>query len=126
MGRSIDMARNVQPDDSTISHMNNNDRKFIEKATKIVMDKISDTDFKIDDLCMEMAMSRTLFYGKLKALTSQTPQDFIRILRLERAAVLIKEGNSILDVSVMTGFANVKHFSTTFKKHFGVSPSKYL
>lgn len=126
MGRSIDMARNMQPDDSTISHMNNNDRKFIEKATKIVMDKISDTDFKIDDLCIEMAMSRTLFYGKLKALTSQTPQDFIRILRLERAAVLIKEGNSILDVSVMTGFANVKHFSTTFKKHFGVSPSKYL
>ncbi|MDN5553076.1 hybrid sensor histidine kinase/response regulator transcription factor [Prevotella sp.] len=126
MGRSIDMARNVQPDDSTISHMNNNDRKFIEKATKIVMDKISDTDFKIDDLCIEMAMSRTLFYGKLKALTSQTPQDFIRILRLERAAVLIKEGNSVLDVSVMTGFANVKHFSTTFKKHFGVSPSKYL
>lgn len=126
MGRSVDMARNVQPDDSAMGHMNNNDREFIEKATKIVMEKISDTDFKIDDLCMEMAMSRTLFYGRLKALTSQAPQDFIRIIRLERAAALIKEGNSVLDVSVMTGFANVKHFSTTFKKYFGASPSKYL
>jgi AraC-like DNA-binding protein len=75
---------------------------------------------------MEMAMSRTLFYGRLKTLTSQTPQNFIRIMRLERAATLIKEGNSVLDVSVMTGFTNVKHFSTTFKKYFGTPPSKYL
>ena len=126
MGRSVDIARNIESDDNTTKRMNHEDRKFIEKATKIVMEKMSDTDFKIDDLCLEMAMSRTLFYGKLKALTSQTPQDFIRIMRLERAAALIKKGNSILDVSVMTGFVNVKHFSTTFKKYFGVSPSKYL
>lgn len=126
MGRSVDIARNVESDASTTNHMNHEDREFIEKATKIVMEKMSDTDFKIDDLCIEMAMSRTLFYGRLKALTAQTPQDFIRIMRLERAATLIKEGNSVLDVSIMAGFTNVKHFSTTFKKYFGVQPSKYL
>jgi signal transduction histidine kinase/DNA-binding response OmpR family regulator/ligand-binding sensor domain-containing protein len=126
MERSVGMARKAQPDDSSDSHMNDDDREFIEKATGIVMKNLSDTDFKIDDLCMEMAMSRTLFYGRLKTLTSQTPQDFIRIMRLERAATLIKEGNSVLDVSVMTGFTNVKHFSTTFKKYFGTPPSKYL
>jgi AraC-like DNA-binding protein len=100
------------------------DQEFIDKATRIVLDNLSDADFNIDQLCAEMAMSRTLFYGRLKSLTSQAPQEFIRLIKLERAAILLKQGNSVLDVSVRTGFVNVKYFSTLFKKHFGVSPSK--
>ena len=107
------------------NEINESDQEFVEKVTSIVMENLASTDFNIDGLCREMAMSRTLFYGRLKKLTSKSPQDFIRIIRLERAASLIKEGKSVLDVSVSTGFVNVKHFSTTFKKHFGVSPSKY-
>ena len=72
-----------------------------------------------------MAMSRTLFYGRLKTLTGQSPQDFIRLIRLKRAAALLKDGDTVLDVSIKTGFTNAKYFSTLFKKHFGVSPSKY-
>ena len=101
------------------------DQAFVEKATRLVLDNLSDTDFTIDRLCQEMAMSRTLFYGKLKTLTGQGPQDFIRLIRLELAAQYLKQGDSVLDVSVKTGFVNVKYFSTVFKKHFGVSPSKY-
>ena len=101
------------------------DAEFVDRATHIVMQHISDTDFNIDMLCREMAMSRTLFYGRLKTLTGKAPQDFIRLLRLEQAAVWLRRGDSVLDVSVKTGFANVKYFSTVFKKHFGVSPSKY-
>ena len=101
------------------------DQAFVEKATRLVLDNLSDTDFTIDRLCREMAMSRTLFYGKLKTLTGQGPQDFIRLIRLEQAAQYLKQGDSVLDVSVKTGFVNVKYFSTVFKKHFGVSPSKY-
>src|SRR5574344_2632337 len=136
MERSLEMARQnettITTDQQTDKDedeygltLDENDRAFIEKVTQIVMDNLSDTEFNIDRLCREMAMSRTLFYGRLKKLTSKSPQDFIRIIRLERAASLIKEGKSVLDVSVSTGFVNVKHFSTTFKKHFGVSPSKY-
>lgn len=102
------------------------DQAFVEKATRLVLDNLSDTGFTIDRLCREMAMSRTLFYGKLKTLTGQGPQDFMRLIRLEQAALYLKQGDSVLDVSVKTGFANVKYFSTVFKKHFGVSPSKYL
>lgn len=98
---------------------------FVEKATRLILDNLSDTDFTIDRLCREMAMSRTLFYGRLKTLTGQGPQDFIRLIRLEQAAQYLKQGDSVLDVSVKTGFVNVKYFSTVFKKHFGVSPSKY-
>jgi DNA-binding response OmpR family regulator/two-component sensor histidine kinase len=132
--RSLDIARNKleEPkateqtgEDDDQKEINECDQKFVDKVTSIVMKNLSSTDFNIDRLCRDMAMSRTLFYGKLKKLTSKSPQDFIRIIRLERSATLIKEGNSVLDVSVMTGFVNVKHFSTTFKKHFGVSPSKY-
>lgn len=98
----------------------------MEKATRLVLSHLSDTDFNIDRLCREMAMSRTLFYGKLKTLTGQSPQDFMRLIRLEQAALFLKQGDSVLDVSVKAGFVNVKYFSTVFKKHFGVSPSKYL
>ena len=101
------------------------DQAFIDKTTQLVMTNLSDTDFNIDRLCREMAMSRTLFYGRLKNLTGQAPQDFIRLIRLEQAAMYLEQGDSVMDVSVKAGFVNVKYFSTVFKKHFGVSPSKY-
>lgn len=106
--------------------LNPQDQAFVDKATSLVLAHLSDTDFNIDRLCREMAMSRTLFYGKLKTLTGQNPQDFMRLIRLEQAAIFLKQGDSVLDVSVKAGFVNVKYFSTVFKKHFGVSPSKYL
>ena len=101
------------------------DVAFIDDATHIVLNNLADTEFGIDELCREMAMSRTLFYGRLKTLTGKTPQDFVRGIRLDRAAALLKQQTPIIDVCAMTGFQNTKHFSTVFKKHFGVSPSKY-
>ena len=98
---------------------------FIEKVTRIVVENLSDTDFNIDRLCREMAMSRTLFYIKLKSFTGKSPQDFIRVIRLERAASLLRSGRSVADTATVTGFDNAKYFSTVFKKYFGVSPSKY-
>ncbi len=105
--------------------LDDHDRSFIETATQVVIDHLADTDFNIDQLCAEMAMSRTLFYGRLKSLTAQGPQEFIRNIRLERAAMLLRQGTPVLDVSVKTGFVNAKYFSTIFKKHFGVPPSKF-
>ena len=105
--------------------LSESDRQFVEKATQIVMDFMSQPDFNINALCQEMAMSRTLFYSRLKSLTGQGPQDFIRMIRLQKAAELLKEGKGVNDVSVETGFVNAKYFSILFKKHFGVQPSKY-
>ncbi|MBR4363591.1 MAG: helix-turn-helix domain-containing protein [Prevotella sp.] len=99
--------------------------QFISQATRLVIENISDSNFTIDRLCREMAMSRTLFYVKLKSYTGKSPQDFIRIIRLERAATLLRNGRQVTDVATMTGFDNPKYFSTVFKKYFGVSPSKY-
>ena len=99
-------------------------KDFIQKATNLIMASIDDSQFNIDKLCREMAMSRTMFYLKLKAYTGKSPQDFIRIIRLERAAALLRTGTSVAEAAEMTGFDNPKYFSTVFKKYFGVSPSK--
>lgn len=98
---------------------------FIDKATRVVMERMADPEFSIDSLCSEMAMSRTLLYGRLKTLTAQTPQEFIRTIRLQRAASLLSEGVPILEVTTLVGFTNAKHFSTVFKKQFGLPPSKW-
>ena len=98
----------------------------MERITEIVVSNMSNTDFSIDILCREMAMSRTLLYGRLKSLTGKAPQEFIRILCLERAADLLRQGMSVTDVADATGFINAKYFSTIFKKYFGVQPSKFI
>jgi AraC-like DNA-binding protein len=98
---------------------------FVDKATQLISEHLSDTDYSIDSLCREMAMSRTLFYVKLKSFTGKSPQDFIRIIRLERAAQMLRNGRSVSDAATLAGFENAKYFSTVFKKYFGVSPSKY-
>lgn len=67
--------------------------QFIDKTTRLIVEHLADSDFTIDRLCREMAMSRTLFYVKLKSYTGKSPQDFIRIIRLERSAALLRNGS---------------------------------
>ena len=110
----------VQP-----TELSESDKTFVEQATQLVLTNISNQDFSINELCQEMAMSRTLFYGRLKSLTGKAPQEFIRLIRLQKAAELLMAGKSVTDVSVETGFVNTKYFSILFKKQFGVQPSKY-
>lgn len=108
-----------------LNALSEGDRQFIIRATRYVIENMSNIDFNINALCQEMAMSRTLFYSRLKALTGKGPQEFIRIIRLQKAAELLKEGRSVSEVVIDTGFVNTKYFSSLFKKQFGVQPSKY-
>jgi signal transduction histidine kinase/ligand-binding sensor domain-containing protein/DNA-binding response OmpR family regulator len=111
--------------ESSANSLSESDRQFIIRATQLVISNISDVDFNINLLCQEMAMSRTLFYSRLKSLTGKGPQEFIRIIRLQKAAELLKEGRPVSDVAIETGFVNTKYFSSLFKKQFGVQPSRY-
>lgn len=106
--------------------LSENDRNFVEHATHLTIVNISNPDFTIDTLCREMAMSRTLFYNRLKSLTGQSPQEFIRLIRLQKAAEMLKNGKNITETAMECGFVNAKYFSSLFKQHFGVQPSKYL
>ena len=100
-------------------------KEFVEQATQLILDNLQNSDFNVATLCMEMAMSRTLFYGKLKSYTGTAPQDFIRTIRLERAAALLRQGATVSETAAKTGFVNSKHFSTVFRKQFGTPPSQY-
>ncbi|MEG1563719.1 MAG: two-component regulator propeller domain-containing protein [Bacteroides sp.] len=102
------------------------DWKFIASVKKSVEENLDNSAFTVDVLCNLMNMSRTSFYNKIKALTDQAPGDYIRIIRLTRAANLLKEGkHNVTEVAELTGFNDAKYFREVFKKRFGVSPSKY-
>lgn len=118
----------AQQSDDTIDNqpaLSESDHAFVIRATQLVIENISNAEFNINSLCQEMAMSRTLFYSRLKSLTGKAPQEFIRIIRLQQAAELLKQGKNVTEVATDTGFINVKYFSMLFKKQFGIQPSKY-
>lgn len=101
------------------------DKKFLDQCFAVINENISNFDFNINLLCRELAVSRTLLYEKLKSLTGQAPNELIKLVRMEEAARLLKEGRPVQEVAEMVGFSDAKYFSTAFKKHFGVSPSKH-
>ncbi len=102
------------------------DWRFVDSVKKHVEDNMANPSFNVDVLCTLLNMSRTSFYNKIKALTDQAPADYARLIRLKRAAQLLKEQqHSITEVAEMTGFNDPKYFREVFKKHFKVSPSKY-
>lgn len=104
----------------------NLDWKFIATVKKSVEDNMDNPSFNVDMLCNLLNMSRTSFYNKIKALTDQAPADYVRLIRLERAARLLKEQqHTITEISEMTGFSDAKYFREVFKKHFNMSPSQY-
>ena len=92
----------------------------------VVVIDIAVSDFTVDMLCSLHHMSRSSFYNKVKALTDCSPADYVRLIRMQYAARMLKEGeHSITEIADMTGFCDAKYFREVFRKHFGVSPSEY-
>lgn len=103
------------------------DWKWIAAVRGHVEDNIDNTGLSVDVLCSLMGMSRTSFYSKLRALTDQSPSDFIRTIRLKRSIQLLQEGgHQIGEIAIMTGFNDAKYYREVFKKYYNVSPSQYL
>lgn len=103
-----------------------NDEELMERIMKVVNENLSDSDFNVEKMCDEVGVSRTQLHRKLKEMTGVPTSEFLRNIRLNEAARLIRERKiNITQVSYMVGFANNSHFSTAFKKYFGMSPSEY-
>ena len=102
------------------------DWKFISSVRKNIEKNMTNPNFTVDTLCALHNMSRSSFYNKLKSLTDGSPTDYIRLIRMQRAEQLLREGEySITEIAEMTGFCDAKYFREVFRKHFGVSPSEY-
>ena len=102
------------------------DEKLVEKAIKYVEDNISRSELSVEELSSELGMSRVHLYKKLLQITGKTPIEFIRTIRLKRAAQLLRESQLyVSEIAYEVGFNNPKYFSKYFKDEFGVLPSAY-
>lgn len=111
------------PSDIVITSL---DEKLIEKAIKYVEQNISRTELSVEELSRELGMSRVHLYKRLLQITGKTPIEFIRVIRLKRAAQLLRESQlHVSEVAFEVGFNNPKYFSRYFKDEFGVLPSVY-
>jgi signal transduction histidine kinase/DNA-binding response OmpR family regulator len=103
------------------------DRMLVDKATAVVEQHLNDKDFVIDDLADKLGISTSSFYRKIKALTNQSPTEFVRGIRLKKAIRLMNDGNTNVDeISYSVGFNSHSYFTSSFKKQFGMTPSDYL
>jgi DNA-binding response OmpR family regulator/nitrogen-specific signal transduction histidine kinase len=113
----------VNPEEVTITPV---DEKFLKLALEIVEKQIDNPDFSVDEFSKEMFMSRVTLYRKINSLTGKSPLEFIRSIRMKRAAQLLdKSGMSIADVAYQVGFNNPKIFRKLFKEEFRITPSEY-
>ena len=100
------------------------DREFLQRAVQVVENHMSDSDFNVEDFVDEMRMTHKALYAKLKSLTNQSVQSFIRIVRLEHSMRLLKSsGLPVSEIAGKVGFSDRSYFSRCFKQHFGVSPT---
>ncbi len=110
-------------DDKSLSPQ---DKQFMDQLYQIMENELSNSDLDVMKVTEMLHISRTKLYYKMKGLTGTNPSAFFKTYKLNRAAELIKSGKyTIGEVADMTGFNTPSHFSTSFKKQFGISPSEY-
>lgn len=118
---SLDQAQDLT--EVTVSSM---DEKFLRSIMENIETHMADMEYGVKELSEEVFMSRSQLFRKLRALTNLSPTDFIRTQRLKRAADLLNQkAATVTEIAYMVGFQNPAHFATSFKKEFGVTPSKY-
>lgn len=113
----------IKPSEITITSL---DEKLLQNAIRYVEENISRGELSVEELSRELGMSRVHLYKKLLSITGKTPIEFIRIIRLKRAAQLLRESQqNVSEIAYQVGFNNPKYFSKYFKEEFGVLPSVY-
>ena len=102
------------------------DAAFLERAIAAVQNHMDDTDYRVDHFARDLAVSRALLFTKVKAITGHTPNNFIKLLRMKRAAQLLASGELLVsEVAARVGYRDVKYFSASFAKEHGCNPSAY-
>jgi signal transduction histidine kinase/ligand-binding sensor domain-containing protein/DNA-binding response OmpR family regulator len=103
------------------------DRLLVDNAARFVEKHLNDKNFVVDELADHLGISPSSFYRKLKKLTSQSPTEFVRYIRLKNAIKLMNYGNTNLDeIANAIGFNSHSYFTTSFKKQFGKTPSEHI
>lgn len=102
------------------------DKQLLDQMNRWLYNHISSPTLSVDDLAEAMGYRRSIFFKKVKALTGQTPADYIRTLRMNRAAEMLREETvSVAEVAYQVGISEPHYFTRIFKQQFGISPKKY-
>jgi signal transduction histidine kinase/ligand-binding sensor domain-containing protein/DNA-binding response OmpR family regulator len=116
-----------QKDKVVETNVKGNDEILMERIMKAINAHLSDSDFNVEMLTREVGISRAQLHRKMKEMTGLPISEFIRNIRLEQAVRLLKEQKiNVTQVAYTVGFSNLAHFSTVFRKQFGVSPTEYI
>ena len=114
------------PPEATPLQTNNLDEEFMLKLNKLIYDNLSSRELDVKFLTTQMGMSRTPLYVKLKALTNMGVNDYINMIRIDKACqLLVGSSMNITEISETVGFEYPRHFSTLFKQLKGMPPSQY-
>jgi signal transduction histidine kinase/ligand-binding sensor domain-containing protein/DNA-binding NarL/FixJ family response regulator len=106
---------------------NSLDEAFIEKTTKVILDNISDPDFKLENILAAVGVGRSQFFRKIQSITGQNPSNFIRSIRLKYAAeLLVNSEYSVKEISHMSGFNSPTYFGKTFRAMYELTPRAYV
>ena len=99
---------------------------WLQQAIEYVEKNIADEHYSVEQLSNDLCMSRMTLYRKIQSATGQKPTEFIRTIRLRRAAELLREGRlTITEISYATGFSSVSYFSRCFRTMYGVAPTQF-
>lgn len=103
------------------------DDQFLDKLNKIISDNIANSDMTSDYIAKKLGMSRVHLYRRLKETTSQSCTNYIRNIRLAKAAEMLSHGKvPVQEVAERVGFKSLSHFSTAFRTLYGVTPTEYM
>ena len=101
--------------------------EWLQQAIDYVDKNIADEHYSVEQLSNDLCMSRMTLYRKIQSATGQKPTEFIRTIRLRRAAELLREGRlTITEISYATGFSSVSYFSRCFRTMYGVAPTQFI
>lgn len=117
----------IPPKNKKELDLSKRDLEFLERISEIIEKNLSNSNFGVEELSIEAGLSSSHFYRKLKQLTGQVPNAYLRNFRLQRAAELLDSntGYNVAEVMYQIGIESNSYFSTSFKKLHGVSPSEY-
>lgn len=116
----------TEDNEPQVPEMSPSDKRFMDKLMELMESRIDNSDLVVDDLVKEMAVSRSVFFKKLKTLTGLAPVEFIKEVRINKAIKLIESGEySITQVAYMVGINDPRYFSKCFKQKIGMTPSEY-
>jgi len=103
------------------------DQNFLQKAMDIIKKNMDNAEFSVEKFALEIGMSRTALFNKIKSITGQSTSEFIRMIRLKHAVKLLKSGEySITEIVYLSGFMDPKYFRTCFKRQYEKTPSAFL